>query len=235
MLTTNKRQMDVLFGTSGIGTAPPGTVFSTPLGLENTPIHTTPTISQPPQANPAANRKKSEVKKTGGGPHPQDFTPAEELALSSNQGRPIMEGVEGCISSDPGGSRSDTQAYVQVKGNTVVLLPPPTVIPRCHTKVTVKLIVICQYVCHMWLLNIDQICHSLSQVEALDEETLSACSENALGQEEELLPPPEPRASTSRSSQRHGVGADNVRALYKRTLELDIEHKTINKKNKAGD
>ena len=44
-----------------------------------------------------------------------------------------------------------------------------------------KLIVIRQYVCHMWLLNIDQIGHSLSQVEVLDEETLSACSENALG------------------------------------------------------
>ena len=61
----------------------------------------------------AANRKKNYAKKTGGGPPPQDFTPAEELALSSNEGRPMMEGVEGGISSDPGGSRSDSQAYVQ--------------------------------------------------------------------------------------------------------------------------
>ena len=31
-------------------------------------------------------------------------------------------------------------------------------------------------------------------------------------------------------------GADNVRALYKRTLELDIEYKRLLiKKNKAGD
>ena len=64
----------------------------------------------------------------------------------------------------------------------MVLLPPPTDVPLCHTEVTVKLIVICQYVCHMWLLNIDQICHLLSQVEVLDDqETVSACSESILG------------------------------------------------------
>ncbi|XP_062316780.1 deoxyribonuclease-1-like isoform X7 [Osmerus eperlanus] len=118
------------------------------------------------------------------------------LALSSNQGHRLMEGVEGGFSSDPGGSSSDTQAYVQ--GNTVVLLPPPTVIPLCHTEVEV----------------VD------------DQETVSARSESALG-EEELLPLPEPWASTSRPRQRHEVGADNVRALYKKTLELDIEYKRL--------
>ena len=61
----------------------------------------------------AANRKKNEATTTGGGPPPKGFTPAEELALSSNQGWPLMEGVEGGISSDPGGSSSQTQAYVQ--------------------------------------------------------------------------------------------------------------------------
>ncbi|XP_067099340.1 deoxyribonuclease-1-like isoform X6 [Osmerus mordax] len=119
------------------------------------------------------------------------------LALSSNQGHRLMEGVEGGFSSDPGGSSSDTQAYGQ--GNTVVLLPPPTVIPLCHTEVEV----------------VD------------DQETVSACSESALGQEEELLPLPEPWASTSRPRQRHEVGADNVRALYKKNLELDIEYKRL--------
>ncbi|XP_067099307.1 deoxyribonuclease-1-like isoform X2 [Osmerus mordax] len=177
------------------------------------------------------------------------------LALSSNQGHRLMEGVEGGFSSDPGGSSSDTQAYgqgmfqviyvtvfiqqlfmnivgvkciaVPMTGNTVVLLPPPTVIPLCHTEVTVKLIVIRQYVCHMRLLNIDQIGHLLSQVEVVDDqETVSACSESALG-EEELLPLPEPWASTSRPRQRHEVGADNVRALYKKNLELDIEYKRL--------
>ena len=50
-----------------------------------------------------------------GGPPPQDFTPAEELALSSYQGHPMMEGVEGGISSDPGGCSSEAQAYVCFK------------------------------------------------------------------------------------------------------------------------
>ena len=59
----------------------------------------------------AANRKKGDMKKTG--KRPKDFTPAEELALSSNQGRPIMDGVQGGICSDPGGSSSATQPYVQ--------------------------------------------------------------------------------------------------------------------------
>ena len=45
----------------------------------------------------AANSKKDYSKTTGG-------------ALSSYQGRPMMKGVEGGISSDPGGSSSDTQA-----------------------------------------------------------------------------------------------------------------------------
>ncbi|XP_062342202.1 uncharacterized protein LOC134039999 [Osmerus eperlanus] len=64
-------QMDDLFGTSGIGTAPPGKVFSTPLGLENTPIHTTPTISQPPQANPAGEGVSSRPR---GVEHPSTST-----------------------------------------------------------------------------------------------------------------------------------------------------------------
>ena len=53
---------------------------------------------------------------------------------------------------------------------------------QSHTELMVKLIVIRQYVCHMWLLNIDQICHLLSQVEVLDDqETVPACSESILG------------------------------------------------------
>ncbi|XP_046882079.1 deoxyribonuclease-1-like isoform X3 [Hypomesus transpacificus] len=105
--------------------------------------------------------------------------PSTGRGFSSNQGRPLVEGVEGGVSSDPGGSSSETQAYVQVTGNTEVLLPPTTVVPQCHTE------------------------------------------------EEELLPPPEPRASTSRPGQKHEVGADNVTALYKKTLELDIEYKRL--------
>lgn len=37
--------MDELFGSSGIGTAPPGTIHSTPLGLEETSSTSRPTTS----------------------------------------------------------------------------------------------------------------------------------------------------------------------------------------------
>ena len=43
----------------------------------------------------------------------RDFTPAEELALSNNDGRPLMVGVEGGVSTDPGGSRSH---YIVIQG-----------------------------------------------------------------------------------------------------------------------
>ncbi|KAI9541414.1 hypothetical protein NQZ68_031071 [Dissostichus eleginoides] len=46
-----------------------------------------------------ANKKKNEQRKTGGGPPPPDFIPAEELALSNNEGRPLMVGVEGATLS----------------------------------------------------------------------------------------------------------------------------------------
>ena len=62
----------------------------------------------------AAHRKKALQDKTGGGPPPA-FSPAEELALSNNQGRPLMEGVDGGgVTSDPsGGSSSQSTSFVQ--------------------------------------------------------------------------------------------------------------------------
>ena len=71
------QQMDDLFGTSGIGSAPPGTVFSTPLGLEKTPIHT---ISQPPQANPAGEGVSSR-----GVEHPGPSTSTSTSTSTSRQ------------------------------------------------------------------------------------------------------------------------------------------------------
>ena len=41
-----------------------------------------------------------------GGPPPQDFTPAEKLALDQNQGRRLMEGAEGGKSSNHGANGS---------------------------------------------------------------------------------------------------------------------------------
>ena len=61
----------------------------------------------------AANKKKKDQRKTGGGPPPAEFTPAEELALSNNEGRPLMVGVEGGFSTDPGCSSSH---YLYIQG-----------------------------------------------------------------------------------------------------------------------
>ena len=47
-----------------------------------------------------------EIRKTGGGPPPAEYTVAEELALSNNKGRPIMDGVSGAVQSDPGACSS---------------------------------------------------------------------------------------------------------------------------------
>ncbi|CAM4276047.1 unnamed protein product [Leuciscus chuanchicus] len=58
-----------------------------------------------------ATKKKAEQKKTGGGPAPPHYTPAEELALGLNMNRPILEGIpEGSSSLDlkPGTSNSNT-------------------------------------------------------------------------------------------------------------------------------
>ena len=42
--------------------------------------------------------------KTGGGPRGPELTPAEELALANNRGRPIMQGIAGGSSSGVVGS-----------------------------------------------------------------------------------------------------------------------------------
>eukprot|EP00064_Thunnus_orientalis_P013840 superscaffoldBa00002314_g13881 len=57
-----------------------------------------------------------EATAAGGGPPPEDLTPAEELALNSKQGCPLIEGIEGGTSSDviPQGARSP---YVGYKGD----------------------------------------------------------------------------------------------------------------------
>ncbi len=47
-----------------------------------------------------------DIRKTGRGPSPPGYTVAEELALSSNKGRPIMDGITGAVQSDPGAGSS---------------------------------------------------------------------------------------------------------------------------------
>ncbi|KAG9276880.1 hypothetical protein AMEX_G6855, partial [Astyanax mexicanus] len=60
----------------------------------------------------SANRKKAEVRKTGGGATPPPFTQAEELALSQNSGRPITHGITGGSSPEPS-TPQDTPHYVK--------------------------------------------------------------------------------------------------------------------------
>ncbi|XP_073338375.1 uncharacterized protein [Pagrus major] len=52
------------------------------------------------------------------GPPSQDMTPAQELALHLNKGRPVMEGIQG-------GTATDSVRFIQVSGNTLTLLEPP--------------------------------------------------------------------------------------------------------------
>ena len=61
----------------------------------------------------AAAKKKSEVAGTGGGPPTANFTPAEELALDLNKGRPVIEGITGGTASEsiPPSIRND---YIKV-------------------------------------------------------------------------------------------------------------------------
>ncbi|KAK1162119.1 hypothetical protein AOXY_G18419 [Acipenser oxyrinchus oxyrinchus] len=62
--------------------------------------------------------KRMERQKTGGGPAAPDFTPAEQLALQHNRGRPMMEGIAGGSSSEEAGS-SVRRSYVKGKCTSI--------------------------------------------------------------------------------------------------------------------
>ncbi|KAL1279231.1 hypothetical protein QQF64_025904 [Cirrhinus molitorella] len=64
------------------------------------------------------NRKKAEARQTGGGPPPPPLTPSEELALSLNKGRPVVDGI-------PGGTSSHTTSHDTITDGRIVLLDPP--------------------------------------------------------------------------------------------------------------
>ncbi|XP_073711474.1 uncharacterized protein [Misgurnus anguillicaudatus] len=144
----------------------------------------------------SANRKKCEIRKTGGGPPPPEYTVAEELALSNNKGRPIMDGIAGAVQSDPGAGSSKQVTLVQ--GNAVSLMRPALV-------------------------------HTVSCPEGEEnEDTLSVCSDTVA---EDFTPPaPETEALSSSMGCRRNVNkveTDSVRALYKRSLELDCKLKEL--------
>ncbi|KAM9500933.1 uncharacterized protein Hap1MRO34_006915 isoform 1-T1 [Clarias gariepinus] len=86
----------------------------------------------------AAIKKKSHITGTGGGPPTQDFTPAEELALDLNKGKPVIEGIQGGTATDSGPAR-DTGLFIQLAGNTLTLLDPPDYdLPREATSTAVE-------------------------------------------------------------------------------------------------
>ncbi|KAM4600189.1 uncharacterized protein V3H82_011834 [Fundulus diaphanus] len=72
----------------------------------------------------AANRKKAEARKTGGGPAPPPLTNAEEMALSLNAGRPMAEGIPGGTSSEPV-TPEDLSAFIKYSDGNICLLEPP--------------------------------------------------------------------------------------------------------------
>ncbi|XP_051999874.1 uncharacterized protein LOC127655874 isoform X2 [Xyrauchen texanus] len=70
-----------------------------------------------------ANRKKAEARLTGGGPPP--LTPSEELALSLNKGRPVVDGIPEGTSSEFATSHNNSSDLVQFADGPIVLLDPP--------------------------------------------------------------------------------------------------------------
>ncbi|XP_074538431.1 uncharacterized protein LOC141799884 [Halichoeres trimaculatus] len=72
----------------------------------------------------SAVKKKTHQTSTGGGPPSQALTPAEELALDLNKGRPVMKGIQGGTVTDSV-LATERCAFLQVSGDTVLLLEPP--------------------------------------------------------------------------------------------------------------
>ncbi|XP_039538961.1 uncharacterized protein LOC120491741 [Pimephales promelas] len=72
-----------------------------------------------------ANRKKAEARLTGGGPPPPPLTPSEELALSLNKGRPVVDGIPEGTSSEFASSHNNSSDLVQFADGRIVLLDPP--------------------------------------------------------------------------------------------------------------
>ncbi|XP_059420269.1 uncharacterized protein LOC132155482 [Carassius carassius] len=71
-------------------------------------------------------KRRLEVAGTGGGPPPASFTPAEDLALEINKGRPVLEGIEGGTSSKMI-SRSIRSEYI--KDSVCFMHPPDIMLP----------------------------------------------------------------------------------------------------------
>ncbi|XP_064874598.1 uncharacterized protein LOC135571778 isoform X2 [Oncorhynchus nerka] len=75
-----------------------------------------------------AVKKNTHRQGTGGGSPKADLTPAEDMALELNKGRPVLEGIPGGKETSIGSSQDATR-FIQVPGSTVFLLEPPAQAP----------------------------------------------------------------------------------------------------------
>ncbi|CAM4512426.1 unnamed protein product [Leuciscus chuanchicus] len=75
-----------------------------------------------------AVKKNTHRQSTGGGSPKADLTPAEDMALELNKGRPVLEGIAGGKETSIGSSQDATR-FIQVSGSTVFLLEPPAQAP----------------------------------------------------------------------------------------------------------
>nr|XP_020444955.1 uncharacterized protein LOC109953845 isoform X5 [Monopterus albus] len=75
-----------------------------------------------------AVKKNTHKQGTGGGSPKADLTPAEDMALELNKGRPVLEGIPGGKETSIGPSQDATR-FIQVSGSTVFLLEPPAQAP----------------------------------------------------------------------------------------------------------
>ncbi|KAM9459067.1 uncharacterized protein ACWYII_010829 isoform 4-T8 [Salvelinus alpinus] len=75
-----------------------------------------------------AVKKNTHRQGTGGGSPKADLTPAEDMALELNKGRPVLEGIPGGKETSIGSSQDATR-FIQVSGSTVFLLEPPAQAP----------------------------------------------------------------------------------------------------------
>ncbi|XP_052460290.1 uncharacterized protein LOC128018666 isoform X2 [Carassius gibelio] len=163
-----------------------------------------------------ATKKKTEVAGTGGGPPPASFTPAEELALEINKGRPVLEGIEGGTSSKMI-SRSIRSEYI--KDSVCCMDPPDIMLPVSMRpfKKTCKLMILTEF--NQW-----------SQGEVMgveeDEETVSVCSRRPEDADTVLEP--------SQSGTTCDKNPENIKGVYKRYLlkqmeaiDIDIQYKKL--------
>nr|XP_046174837.1 uncharacterized protein LOC124007975 isoform X3 [Oncorhynchus gorbuscha] len=73
-------------------------------------------------------KKNTHRQGTGGGSPKADLTPAEDMVLELNKGRPVLEGIPGGKETSIGSSQDATR-FIQVSGSPVFLLEPPAQAP----------------------------------------------------------------------------------------------------------